>query len=82
MRMKNFRVYLFALLSVLILSSSVYAQEKNPGSRFSHKGLKAAISSASFEMIKERGLSEGEGGALSLGYGFTNRFSMWLTLLG
>ena len=83
MKMKNYmKVVLNGVLGVFILSFSVYAQEKSPASRFSHKGLKAAISSASFEMIAERGLNEGEGGALSLGYGFTNRFSMWLTLLG
>ncbi len=82
MRMKNVKVYCFSVLGVLVLSFAVFAQEKTPASRFSHKGLKAAISSASIEMITERGLNEGEGGALSLGYGFTNRFSMWLTLLG
>jgi len=82
MRIKNFKIILAGVLSVFVLAFSAYPQEKSPASRFSHKGLKAAFSSASFEMIAERGLKEGEGGALSLGYGFTDRFSMWLTLLG
>ena len=82
MRIKNSKVILSGVLGVLVLSFSAYPQEKNPASRFSHKGLKAAIGSASFEMIAERGLNEGEGGSLSLGYGFSERFSMWLTLLG
>jgi len=82
MRIKSFRVVLSGVMGVFVLSFSVYAQEKSLASRFSHKGFKAAISSASFEMIDERELGEGEGGALSLGYGFTDRFSMWLTFLG
>ena len=82
MRIKNLKVILSGVLAVSVLSLSVYPQEKSPASRFSHKGLKAAIGSASFEMIAERGLNEGEGGALSLGYGFSERFSMWLILLG
>ncbi len=82
MRMKSFMIVLSSVAGIFVLSFSGYAQEKSPASRFSHKGFKAALSSVSFEMIDERGLNEGEGGALSLGYGFTDRFSMWLTLLG
>ncbi len=58
------------------------AQEEKPKSRFSHKGLKAAIGLGSFEATSDRGLNEGDGGFLSLGYGITDRFSLWLTALG
>jgi len=50
--------------------------------RFSHTGLKAFVGTTSFEMIAERGLKAGEGGSLGLGYGFTERFSLWLNLFG
>ncbi len=69
---------LFALLFVSVLS----AQEEGKPTRFSHTGLKAAISTVSTEMISERNLNEGEGGALSLGYGFSQRFTLWATVLG
>ncbi|MFQ5677499.1 MAG: outer membrane beta-barrel protein [bacterium] len=70
-------MFFWSLSSVLI-----YAQGNSSASRFSHKGLKAALGSASFEMLKERGLRDGEGGMLSVGYGFSDRFSLWLTLVG
>jgi len=69
-------------VSVILLygvTSSGFAQEE---SRFSHRGVKAALASGSFEMTQERNLDEGDSGALSIGYGFTDRFSLWLTLLG
>lgn len=72
------RVSVFVILFCCIISSG-WAQEEP---RFSHRGVKAALASGSFEMTGERNLREGDSGALSLGYGFTDRFSLWLTLTG
>ena len=75
-------MYTMILAVVFCSAVNLYAQEQKQKSRFSHKGLKGAIGTASFDMISERGLEEGEGGTLSLGYGFSDRFSIWATLLG
>ncbi len=73
---------LAALAVAGCLVGNIKAQEKEKAPQFSHKGLKASIASLSIDMTDERNLNEGEGGALNLGYGFTDRFSLWLTLLG
>lgn len=82
MLVKHHKSLALGMVLLSMTSLCLYAQEEEPKSRFSHTGLKAAIASASFDMISERGLDEGTGGALSLGYGFTDRFSLWVTLLG
>lgn len=74
--------FLFGSAIICYLGTVSFAQERASESRFSHKGLKAAIATASFDMIDERGLEEGEGGSLSIGYGFSDRFSIWATFLG
>ncbi len=74
------QILFFHLLALNVCS---FAQETSQtGDRFSHRGIKAALGSASFEMTGERGLDEGEGGVLSLGYGFAERFSLWLSVAG
>ncbi len=79
----NKTMIVFAMFALLALAHSrVWAQQPPNAPRFSNTGVKASVSTASFDMLDERGLQEGEGGALSLGYGFTQRFSLWLTLLG
>lgn len=70
------------LLSLMLYGSTAIAQEEAPVSRFSNRGFKASLGTSSFEMTSERNLKEGDGGALSVGYGFTDRFSLWLTLVG
>lgn len=74
------------LFVVLLFTNPLTAQDKQPGSRFSHKGLKLAIGGGgNFENEFNRfggTLKEGSGGFLSLGYGFDNHFSLWLTALG
>lgn len=75
------RTFISAMIFTMLIAP-VYAQEEKRESRFSHKGLKGSIGSASFHMISERGLEEGDGGVLSIGYGFSDRFSLWLSLLG
>jgi len=81
MKIRVFAIAAFVGLEMILKTTSLCAQQEHP-SRFSHKGIKGAISSGSFDMISERQLKEGDGGALSLGYGFTDRFTFWLTLLG
>lgn len=61
---------------------SLYSQEANPAARFSHRGIKFSIASGDLEMTSERQLKEGAGGMLNIGYGFTDRFTLWLTLVG
>jgi len=68
---------------LLVILGAIYSRAAaQETSRFSHTGFKAALASGSFEVTKERNLDEGDGGALSLGYGFTERFTLWLTLTG
>lgn len=82
--MKTKRLEILVLVNLLffIVVCSVFAQDKKSKSRFSHKGLKAFIGVGDFEATSDRGLNEGEGGSLGLGYGFTDRFSLWITALG
>ena len=82
MNHKTLAILVLAKLVLAIGAFSVFAQDDKPSSRFSHKGLKAAIGVGSFEATSDRGLNEGGGGSLSLGYGFTDRFSLWITVLG
>lgn len=84
MSRKFAKMILTLIPTLFAFSFSLYSQEQDQEqvSRFSHKGLKAALGSSAVEIIHERGLDEGEGGSLSLGYGFTDRFSLWLTLFG
>ncbi len=74
---------LMSLVLVLLANIAiVYSQEAAPSARFSHRGIKFSLASGNFEMTSERQLNEGEGGMLSLGYGFTDRFTLWGTLVG
>ena len=72
------------LTLVLFMTSVVtaYSQEADSAARFSHRGIKFSLASGNLEMTTERQLRDGEGGMLSLGYGFTDRFTLWLTLVG
>jgi hypothetical protein len=82
--MKSKHLAAFVTLNLMLVFGvhSLISQEEKPVSRFSNKGLKAAIGLGSFEATADRGLSEGDGGFISLGYGITDRFSLWLTALG
>ncbi|MFQ5865020.1 MAG: outer membrane beta-barrel protein [bacterium] len=82
MQSKYLGTFLIINMVLLFGVRSLISQEEGPKSRFSHRGLKAAIGLGSFEATSDRGLSEGDGGFLSLGYGITDRFSLWLTALG
>jgi len=76
------KIISLVFFSVALCNVGVAQEAKSTKPRFSNKGLKVSLASGSREMTKERNLQEGEGGALSLGYGFTDRFSLWLTLVG
>ena len=79
------QLFISVALTVLFMMNihSGFSQvEKQPQSRFSHRGVKVTAGTGSFEMISELKLMEGDGGFLSLGYGFTDRFSIWLTATG
>ncbi len=73
----------FLFVSLFALIASATAQEATKQTpRFSNTGLKVSIGTTSLSMIDERKIQEGEGGVLSLGYGFSDRFSLWLSVLG
>ncbi len=82
--MKTTSVSVAVLLWLLLQGTAfrVVAQEKAPGSRFSHKGIKAALGFGSFDMSKDVKLKDGEAVGVSLGYGFSDRVSLWLSLFG
>lgn len=70
------------LLLMFVFTNVTQAQEEKVSPRFSNKGLKFSIGSTNQEMISERHLDKGEGGSISLGYGFSDNFSMWLSAIG
>jgi hypothetical protein len=72
-----------SIVSLLAMGAGdVFAQSDSLQTRFSPRGIKFSLASGSMDMTPERGLSEGEGGMLNFGYGFTDRFTVWLTLIG
>jgi hypothetical protein len=79
---KNF-LQAFILSGVLFwLGASSFAQTQPLVSRFSHKGIKGLIGVGSFENEADEKFKDGDAGVLGLGYGFDDRFTLWLTLLG
>ncbi len=72
------------LISVVLLNlaADVRAQDKKAVPEFSARGLKVSIATAAFDMISERDLEEGEGGLVSLGYGMSDKSSIWLAIGG
>lgn len=71
------------IFMVLLLGiRDVSAQQESAASRFSHRGIKGVIAAGSLEANSERELDEGDLGLLGIGYGFSDRFSLWLNLLG
>jgi len=70
---------------ILFISASLFAQEQKPESRFSHKGFKVSGGLGGFENdFDEFGgkLDSGGAGFLSLGWGMSNHFTLWLAGLG
>ncbi len=78
----SYKISIQILMLLFVLANVIQAQEEKKGPRFSNKGIKFSIGSNNQKMISERGLDEGEGGSISLGYGFNDNFSMWLSAVG
>ena len=79
---KHSSMLILVFVLMVMIQNIVIAQDSNNRPGFSNKGIKAALGSGSTDVISERGLEAGAGGALSLGYGFTDNFSLWLSLVG
>jgi opacity protein-like surface antigen len=87
MRTKLKRVLLTVHLLIVFGCLQAWAQDQpsqSPAnsSRFSHKGLKGAIAFGSIDSEFGEKFDDGGGGLLGIGYGFDDRFTLWLTLLG
>ena len=68
------------LISAMMLyGHSLFAQ---PKTRFSHKGIKVALGVGNFDMPSSTTPEENGSGMLSLGYGFSDRSTLWLSLIG
>jgi len=65
--------------AVMLYGHSLFAQ---PKTRFSHKGIKVALGAGNFDMPSSTTPEEHEAGMLSLGYGFSDRSTLWLSLIG
>lgn len=63
---------------IMLYGHSLHAQTKP---QFSHKGVKAALGFGNFDTPSGRSGEDGAG-MLSLGYGFSDRSTLWLTLTG
>ncbi len=61
--------------------SSLFAHQGKPDSPFSHKGIKAALALGAFDNSASK-LSEGQALSLNLGYGFSDKTTLWLTVAG
>jgi hypothetical protein len=73
---------ILAVLLIAIAGTNLTAEEESTREELSHKGFKAMLGSGSVNMTTERGLQEGESGMLGVGYGFTDRSSLWFHLFG
>jgi len=76
------RIVIHMVFAGLLLSAVADGRAQEKVEQFSQKGIKVSVSSGSYNVIPERNLKEGEGGMLSVGYGFTERFSLWVSLFG
>lgn len=67
------------ILALMLYGQSLSAQSKP---RFSHKGIKAALGFGNIDMPSSTNSGDGGAGMLSLGYGFSDRSTLWLSLIG
>ncbi len=78
--MKRQLLQIITLMSVMMLyGHSLFAQPKQ---RFSHTGVKAALGFGNFDVPSSANSADDGAGMLSLGYGFSNRSTLWLSLIG
>ncbi|MCZ6820542.1 MAG: outer membrane beta-barrel protein [Calditrichaeota bacterium] len=75
------RITLAGVLLVMF-SLEVNAQEERKQPRFSHKGFKFLAGLGALELPSGDEFDEGQAAQLSLGYGFSNHSTLWLTLKG
>ncbi len=68
------------LISALMLYSHSLSAQSKP--RFSHKGIKAALGFGNVNMPSSANSGDDGAGMLSLGYGFSERSTLWLSLIG
>ncbi len=68
------------LISALMLYGQSLSAQSKP--RFSHKGIKAALGFGNIDMPSSTTSGDGGAGMLSLGYGFSDRSTLWLSLIG
>ena len=68
------------LISALMLYGQSLSAQSKP--RFSHKGIKAALGFGNFDMPSSANSGDDGAGMLSLGYGFSDRSTLWLSLIG
>ncbi|MCH8874389.1 porin family protein [candidate division KSB1 bacterium] len=68
------------LISALMLYGQSLSAKSKP--RFSHKGIKAALGFGNVDMPSSTTSGDGGAGMLSLGYGFSERSTLWLSLIG
>jgi len=81
--MKRYLMKCSVILSLVLLANSSFsAQLENRQSRFSQKGIKAALGFGNVDMPSSTTSGDGGAGMLSLGYGFSERSTLWLSLIG
>jgi len=81
--MKRYLMKCSVILSLVLLANSSFsAQLENRQSWFSHKGIKAALGYGNVDMPSSTTSGDGGAGMLSLGYGFSERSTLWLSLIG
>jgi len=68
------------LISALMLYGQSLSAQSKP--RFSHKGIKAALGFGNVNMPSSANSGDDGAGMLSLGYGFSDRSTLWLSLIG
>ena len=74
----TFLVVVLALL-VMYAGNLPAQEEKTDSSRFSHNGLKVSIAMGKANPASDLNLNTGNLFSLSLGYGFFNNFTVWLS---
>lgn len=80
----NSRILKYLVLGNMVFLagfSSLFAQKEEAGSNFSHIGIKAAFALGAFDNSASK-LSDGQALSLNLGYGFSDKTTLWLTLAG
>jgi hypothetical protein len=73
---------LFVVLCVAMPALAGEGDNADKTSRFSHKGLKGALGLGEFGASRETQLRDGQAVSLNLGYGFSDKTTLWLSVNG